>query len=130
MGLVTNKATKKKKKRESIINYFETFKRDYAMLKEQITDKSERSAVLMSYSKNGFRMIQAIEDYHEMISEKKRLEQDQKKVSETKVPEIVILVDGKAPEVVKEKPVDYITIRVTRDTLARMDKLDLEYEEL
>lgn len=130
MGLVTNKATSNKKKRESIINYFETFKRDYAMLKEQITDKSERSAVLMSYSKNGFRMVQAIEDYHEMISEKKRLEQDQKKVSETKVPEIVILVDGKAPEVVKEKPVDYITIRVTRDTLSRMDKLDLDYEEL
>lgn len=128
--LITNKATSAKTIRTKIVEYFEKFKADYAQLKSEIPEKEERSAVLIAYAKNGFNMQEAIIDYLQMIAEKQRLASEQTRVKATKVPDIVIITGN---ENIDEKPLDkeieYVRIKVTRDTLARMDKLDFEYWE-
>ena len=122
--LITNKATSNKKIRESVVSYFETFKQDYDLLKTQYPDKDDRSAILIAYSKNGFNMQEAILDYASMIAEKERLEKEQDRVKETKVPDIVIIT-GKEQKQEATKPVEYVTIKVKKEDL---DKLKVEYE--
>lgn len=123
--LITNKATSDKKIRESVVSYFETFKQDYSRLKEEFTDKDERSAILISYSKNGFNMNEAIMDYTTMIAEKERLEKEQARVKETKVPDIVILTGNEEKQEL-QKPVEkYVTIKVKESDLK---KLKIDYE--
>lgn len=122
--LVTNKATSAKKIRESVVSYFETFKSDYAELKEQYPDKDDRSAILIAYSKNGFNMQEAILDYASMIAEKERLEKEQARVKETKVPDIIIIT-GNEKKQEAPKPVEYVTIKIKKEDL---DKLKIEYE--
>lgn len=122
--LITNKATSAKKIRESVVSYFETFKQDYALLKTQYPDKDDRSAILIAYSKNGFNMQEAILDYASMIAEKERLEIEQKRVKETKVPDIVIIT-GNEQKQEATKPVEYVTIKIKKDDLK---KLKIEYD--
>lgn len=123
--LVTNKATSEKKIREAVVSYFETFKQDYAQLKEQFEDKDERSAILISYSRNGFNMEDAIMDYTTMIAEKERLEKEQARVKQTKVPEIVILTGNEEKQEL-QKPVEkYVTIKIKESDLK---KLKIDYE--
>lgn len=122
--LITNKATSAKKIRESVVSYFETFKQDYDLLKTQYPDKDDRSAILIAYSKNGFNMQEAIIDYANMIAEKERLEQEQARVKETKVPDIVIIT-GNEQKQDAPKPVEYVTIKVKKEDLK---KLKIEYE--
>lgn len=125
--LITNKATSDKKIRESVVSYFETFKQDYSRLKEEFTDKDERSAILISYSKNGFNMDEAIMDYTTMIAEKERLEKEQARVKETKVPDIVILTGNEEKQEL-QKPVEkYVTIKIKESDLK---KLKIDYEVL
>lgn len=124
--LITNKATSAKKIRESVVSYFETFKQDYDLLKTQYPDKDDRSAILIAYSKNGFNMQEAIIDYANMIAEKERLEKEQARVKETKVPDIVILT-GKEQKQEAPKPVEYVTIKVKKEDLK---KLKIDYEVL
>lgn len=124
--LITNKATSAKKIRESVVSYFETFKQDYDLLKTQYPDKDDRSAILIAYSKNGFNMQDAILDYVSMIAEKERLEKEQARVKETKVPDIVILT-GNEQKQEAPKPVEYVTIKVKKKDLK---KLKIEYEVL
>lgn len=124
--LVTNKATSAKKIRETVVSYFETFKSDYAELKEQYPDKDDRSAILIAYSKNGFNMQEAILDYASMIAEKERLEKEQARVKETKVPDIVIIT-GNEQKQEAPKPVEYVTIKIKKDDL---NKLKIDYEVL
>lgn len=129
--VLTNKQTSNKRIRETIVNYFETFEKDYARLKHDVPDKEERSAVLIAYAKNGFNMDEAIMDYMQMIAEKERLEREQQRVKEKKAPEIVILTGNENKnEKPIDKPVKYVTIKVTEETLNRLDKLDIEYEEV
>lgn len=124
-SLVSNKSTSAKKIRESIVSYFESFKQDYASLKEEFPDKDDRSAVLMSYSKNGFNMELAIADYLEMIREKERLEKEQYESNKRQAPKIVILT-GQEQKQEAPKPVEeYVTIRVKKSDLA---KINVEYE--
>lgn len=122
--LITNKATSAKKIRETVVSYFETFKQDYNMLKTQYPDKDDRSAILIAYSKNGHNMQDAILDYANMIAEKERLEKEQARVKETKVPEILILT-GNEQKQEAPKPVEYVTIKVKKDDL---NKLKIDYE--
>ena len=122
--LVTNKATSAKKIRESVVSYFETFKSDYAELKEQYPDKDDRSAILIAYSKNGFNMNEAILDYASMIAEKERLEKEQARVKETKAPDIVIIT-GNEQKQEAPKPVEYVTIKIKKEDL---DKIKIKYE--
>ena len=123
--LITNKATSDKKIRESVVSYFETFKQDYSRLKEEFTDKDERSAILISYSKNGFNMNEAIMDYTTMIAEKERLEKEQARVKQAKVPEIVILTGNEEKQEL-QKPVEkYVTIKIKESDLK---KLKIDYE--
>lgn len=122
--LITNKATSAKKIRESVVYYFETFKQDYDLLKTQYPDKDDRSAILIAYSKNGHNMQEAILDYASMIAEKERLEKEQARVKETKVPDIVILT-GNEQKQEAPKPVEYVTIKIKKDDLS---KLKIEYE--
>lgn len=122
--LITNKATSAKKIRETVVSYFETFKQDYDMLKTQYPDKDDRSAILIAYSKNGFNMQEAILDYASMIAEKERLEKEQARVKETKVPDIVIIT-GNEQKQEAPKPVEYVTIKVNKDDL---NKLKIDYE--
>ena len=124
--LITNKATSAKKIRETVVSYFETFKQDYDMLKTQYPDKDDRSAILIAYSKNGFNMQEAILDYASMIAEKERLEKEQARVKETKVPDIVILT-GNEQKQEAPKPVEYVTIKVKTEDLK---KLKIDYEIL
>ncbi|CAD0299905.1 hypothetical phage protein [Enterococcus phage vB_EhiS_268] len=124
--LITNKATSAKKIRESVVSYFETFKQDYDMLKTQYPDKDDRSAILIAYSKNGFNMQEAILDYASMIAEKERLEKEQARVKETKVPDIVIITGNEQKQEAPE-PVEYVTIKVKKEDLK---KLKIEYEVL
>lgn len=124
--LITNKATSAKKIRESVVSYFETFKQDYELLKTQYPDKDDRSAILIAYSKNGHNMQEAIIDYANMIAEKERLEKEQARVKETKVPDIVILT-GKEQKQEAPKPVEYVTIKVKKEDL---NKLKIDYEIL
>jgi hypothetical protein len=124
--LITNKATSAKKIRESVVSYFETFKQDYDMLKTQYPDKDDRSAILIAYSKNGFNMQEAILDYTSMIAEKERLEKEQARVKETKVPDIVILT-GNEQKQEAPKPVEYVTIKIKKEDLK---KLKIDYEIL
>lgn len=124
--LVTNKATSAKKIRESVVSYFETFKTDYEQLKETYPDKDDRSAILIAYSKNGFNMQEAILDYASMIAEKERLEKEQARVKETKVPDIIIIT-GNEQKQETPTPVEYVTIKVKKDDL---DKLKIDYEVL
>lgn len=126
--LITNKATSDKKIRESVVSYFETFKQDYSRLKEEFTDKDERSAILISYSKNGFNMNEAIMDYTTMIAEKERLEKEQARVKQTKVPEIVILTGNEKREVEKRKEIDYSIIKVKTEDLPKLRELGIEWE--
>ena len=123
--LVTNKATSEKKIRETVVSYFETFKQDYSQLKQQFDDKDERSAILIAYSKNGFNMEEAIMDYTTMIAEKERLEKEQARVKEKKVPDIVILTGNEEKQEL-QKPVEkYVTIKVRESDLK---KLKIDYE--
>ena len=122
--LITNKATSNKKIRESVVSYFETFKQDYELLKTQYPDKDDRSAILIAYSKNGHNMQEAILDYTNMIAEKERLEKEQARVKEAKVPDIVILT-GNEQKQEAPKPVEYVTIKVKKEDLK---KLKIEYE--
>lgn len=122
--LVTNKATSAKKIRESVVSYFETFKTDYEQLKETYPDKDDRSAILIAYSKNGFDMQEAILDYASMIAEKERLEKEQARVKETKVPDIVIIT-GNEQKQEAPKPVEYVTIKIKKEDL---NKLKIDYE--
>lgn len=122
--LVTNKATSAKKIRESVVYYFETFKNDYEQLKQTYPDKDDRSAILIAYSKNGFNMQEAILDYTSMIAEKERLEKEQARVKETRVPDIIIIT-GNEQKQEAPKPVEYVTIKVKKDDL---NKLKIDYE--
>ena len=122
--LITNKATSNKKIRESVVSYFQKFNDDYAELKNQFTDKDERSAILIAYSKNGHNMQEAILDYTSMIAEKERLEIEQRRVKETKVPDIVIIT-GNEQKQEAAKPVEYVTIKVKKEDL---NKLSVDYE--
>lgn len=122
--IITNKATSAKKIRESVVSYFETFKQDYDMLKTQYPDKDDRSAILIAYSKNGFNMQEAILDYASMIAEKERLEKEQARVKETKVPDIVIIT-GNEQKQEAPRPVEYVTIKVKKEDLK---KLKIDYE--
>lgn len=124
--LITNKATSAKKIRESVVSYFETFKKDYDLLKTQYPDKDDRSAILIAYSKNGHNMQDAILDYTSMIAEKERLEIEQKRVKKTKVPDIVILT-GNEKKQESPKPVEYVTIKVKKEDL---NKIKIDYEIL
>lgn len=124
--LVTNKATSAKKIREAVVSYFDTFKNDYEQLKQAYPDKDDRSAILIAYSKNGFNMQEAILDYANMIAEKERLEKEQARVKETKVPEIVIIT-GNEQKQEAPKPVEYVTIKIKKEDL---QKLKIEYEVL
>lgn len=122
--LITNKATSAKKIRESVVSYFDTFKNDYEQLKQTYPDKDDRSAILIAYSKNGFNMEEAILDYASMIAEKERLEIEQKRVKETKVPDIVIIT-GNEQKQEATKPVEYVTIKIKKEDLK---KLNIDYE--
>ena len=122
--LITNKATSAKKIRETVVSYFETFKQDYDILKTQYPDKDDRSAILIAYSKNGFNMQEAILDYANMIAEKERLEKEQARVKETKVPDIVIIT-GNEQKQEAPKPVEYVTIKIKKEDLK---KLKIDYE--
>lgn len=125
--LITNKATSHKKIRESVVSYFQAFNDDYAELKKQFTDKDERSAILIAYSKNGHNMQEAIIDYANMIAEKERLEKEQARVKQTKVPDIVILTGNEQKQEL-QKPVEkYVTIKVKESDLK---KLKIHYEVL
>lgn len=124
--LITNKATSAKKIREAVVSYFDTFKNDYEQLKQTYPDKDDRSAILIAYSKNGFNIQEAILDYANMIAEKERLEQEQARVKETKVPDIVIIT-GNEQKQEAPKPVEYVTIKVKKDDLK---KLKIDYEVL
>lgn len=122
--LITNKATSNKKIREAVVSYFQTFNDDYAELKTQFTDKDERSAILIAYSKNGHNMQEAILDYTSMIAEKERLEIEQRRVKETKVPDIVIIT-GNEQKQEAAKPVEYVTIKIKKEDL---NALKIDYE--
>lgn len=122
--LISNKATSAKKIREAVVSYFETFKQDYEQLKQTYPDKDDRSAILIAYSKNGFNMQEAILDYASMIAEKERLEKEQARVKETKVPDIVIIT-GNEQKQEATKPVEYVTIKIKKEDLK---KLKIEYE--
>lgn len=124
--LITNKATSAKKIREAVVSYFDTFKNDYEELKQAYPDKDDRSAILIAYSKNGFNMQEAIIDYANMIAEKERLEKEQARVKETKVPDIVIIT-GNEQKQEAPKPVEYVTIKVKKEDLK---KIKIEYEVL
>lgn len=124
-SLITNKATSDKKIRESVVSYFETFKNDYAKLKEEYPDKDDRSAILIAYSKNGFNMDEAIMDYMTMIAEKERLEKEQHEANKLKVPDIVIIT-GQESKQESPKPVEeYVTIKINKSDLS---KINVEYE--
>lgn len=124
--LITNKATSNKKIREAVVSYFQAFNDDYAELKSQFSDKDERSAILIAYSKNGHNMQEAILDYVSMIAEKERLELEQKRVKETKVPDIIIIT-GNEQKQEAAKPVEYVTIKIKKEDL---NKLNIEYDVL
>ena len=109
-----------------MVSYFETFKQDYELLKTQYPDKDDRSAILIAYSKNGHNMQEAILDYTSMIAEKERLEIEQRRVKETKVPDIVILT-GNEQKQEAPKPVEYVTIKIKKEDL---NKLKIDYELL
>lgn len=109
-----------------MVSYFEAFKQDYSKLKETYPDKDDRSAILIAYSKNGHNMQEAIIDYANMIAEKERLEKEQARVKETRVPDIVILT-GNEQKQEAPKPVEYVTIKVKKEDLR---KLKIEYEVL
>lgn len=122
--LITNKATSAKKIRESVVSYFDTFKNDYEQLKQTYPDKDDRSAILIAYSKNGFNMQEAILDYASMIAEKERLEKEQARIKETKVPDIVIIT-GNEQKHEAPKQVEYVTIKIKKEDLK---KLKIDYE--
>lgn len=128
--LVTNKATSQKAIRTAIVNYFEKFNTDYAMLKEQFKDKDERSAILIAYSDNGFNMNEAILNYTMMIAEKERLEREQERVKETKVPDIEIITGNENKTVDKPKEVCYTVIKVKTEDLSKLKQLGIDWEEL
>lgn len=129
-SLVTNKSTSQKTITQAIVMYFELFKQDYSDLKEVVSNKDERSAILMSYSKNGFNMDEAIKDYQEMMAERKRLEKEQERVKKTKVPEIIILTGNEVKPLDKPKEVEYSIIKVKTSDLAKLKDLAIEWEEM
>lgn len=129
-SLVTNKATSQKKITEAVVMYFEVFKQDYADLKLEVSDKDDRSAILIAYSRNGFNMNEAIEEFKEMMSERERLEVEQERVRETKVPDIVILTGNEDKVVDKPVEVSYTCIKVKTSDLAKLKKLGIEWEEI
>lgn len=110
--------------------YFELFKQDYEDLKEQVADKDDRMAILIAYSRNGFNMNEAIEEFKEMKSERERLEKEQQRVRETKVPDIVILTGNEDKVVDKPVEVSYTNIKVKTSDLAKLKELGIEWEEM
>ncbi|QEL53344.1 hypothetical protein [Enterococcus phage phiNASRA1] len=129
-SLVTNKATSQKTITQAVVMYFELFKQDYSDLKEQVTDKDDRMAILIAYSRNGFNMSEAIEEFKEMKSERERLEKEQQRVRETKVPDIVILTGNEDKVVDRPVEVSYTNIKVKTSDLAKLKQLGIEWEEI
>ena len=65
-------------------------------------------------------------DLVDFAKEKERLEKEQARVKETKVPDIVILT-GNEQKQEAPKPVEYVTIKVKKEDL---NKLKIDYEIL
>lgn len=76
--LVNNKTTSQRKKITAITDFFNNYNKDYKLLKDSYEFEDDRTAILLSYSTNGYNMIQAIDSYKAMKAEKERLEALQK----------------------------------------------------
>lgn len=83
-----NKSTSEINKKRWIIEWFDTYDKEYAKLKEQYPDRSVRRAILTSYKTNGFNMSKAIDQYEEMVKEGERLEAEKEARKKTAVPKV------------------------------------------
>lgn len=102
MSLVNNKATSRVKKMNTLKEFFENYKNEYAKVKAKFPLEDERTAILLSYSTNGFDMPKAVEAYEAMIAEKERLHQQQIEAKKHAKPTLSI---NKKPEKKVETPV-------------------------
>lgn len=114
--VLLTKSISQSKIKDKVIGYFEQFKQDYANLKKQVPEKTERTAVLLSYQRNGLNMELAITEYMEMVAEKERLENELAFKKQTKVPDLVFVQDIET----KPKEVEYVTIKIKKEDLPKI----------
>lgn len=118
--LVTNKSTSNIKKVTAVNEFFQTFIAEYKDLKEKFEFEDDRTAILLSYSNNGYNMPQAIEDYTKMIAEKKRLQELQ---ANTKKKPVISV--GKQP--IKKEIAKKVHIEILEKDLKILDKYGIIY---
>lgn len=118
--LFTNGSTSRRKKIDAITQFFDEYLADYATLKEHYPYEDDRTAILLSYSSNGFDMPLAISSFEAMKAEKERL----RKLQEEKGKKVNISF-GKKPEHVKKSK--KIMIEIDEKDLTLLDKHDIMY---
>lgn len=118
--LVTNKSTSNKTLVATIVGFFERYKEDYTRLKKEVPIKDSRTAILISYQRNGFNMDEALEDYRMMIAEKERLQKLQDEAKKQRAPKLRIIGEDDEPD---EKPIEYVNIRIKRDDLEKIKNI-------
>lgn len=80
------KSCSESEKRTRVIEWFDTFDKQYAHLKDEYPDKAVRSAILTTFKTNGFNMDKAIQAYEDMVEEGKRIERDKELRKQKAVP--------------------------------------------
>lgn len=119
--LFTNSSTSKRKKIDAITSFFEEYNNDYQTLKENYPFEDDRTAILLSYSANGFDMPLAISAFEAMKAEKERL----RKLQEEKGKKVKISFDKK-PEA---KPkVKKVLVEIDEKYLTQLDNNGIIYK--
>lgn len=119
-SLYNNKSTSNRKKVTEITSFFEKYNEDYQQLKQEFEFEDDRTAILLSYSTNGYNMPLAVESYKAMIAEKERLHELQKQQKQK--PKISL---GTKPNKVKKDKKVYI--EVSEKDLQALDKYGIIY---
>lgn len=119
--LYTNGSTSRRKKMDAITSFFDEYLEDYRTLKINYPYEDDRTAILLSYSSNGFDMPLAIASYEAMKAEKERL----RKLQEEKGKKVNIAF-GKKPEAVKK--VKKVIVEIEEKDLTLLEKYDIVYK--
>lgn len=123
------KSCSESEKRTRIIEWFDTFDKQYKHLKDKYPDKAVRSAILTTFKTNGFNMDKAIKAYEDMVEEGKRIERDKELRKQKAVPTFSF---DKPVDKPKAKPVS-ITLKFDSDeelskalTLLKQQKINFK----
>lgn len=119
-SLYTNSSTSNKKKVEAITRFFDEYLEDYEKVKQQYPYEDDRTAILLSYSTNGFDMQSAVGSFENMKAEKERL----RRLQEEKASKVKISIGAKPKS---EKKVKKVLIEIDEKDLTQLTKYGIVF---